>query len=137
MKDGTRSSQILTGVLMVAVGLIFLSDRMDWAWGWHLSFSRLWPVLLIVFGVGRVIVRDDIDACGPAPAGEVGVETRPAKARYRLGDGFWLVLVGVLMLLHTNHVMRLDQSWPLFIVGGGLALMFGRRRERTPRREGR
>jgi hypothetical protein len=137
MKGDTRSSQILMGVLMVAVGLIFLSDQMGWVLGWHLSFSRLWPLLLIVLGVGRVIVHDDVEVTGQALPGDAGVGTTPTQRRYRLGDGFWLVLVGTLLLMHTNHVMRLDQSWPLFIVGGGLALILGGRRSRKPRREGR
>jgi hypothetical protein len=120
---------VTTGLLLIAIGLLFFADRQGWAWGWHLSFGRLWPVLLIVLGISKVIVP--VQRKISDPSGQPGVTVR----RYRLGSGFWLVAVGVLMLLHVNHVARLDQSWPLFIVAGGLSMMFGDNRKTRRRRE--
>jgi len=127
--DRNRSSQVTTGLLMIALGLLFFADRQGWAWGWHLSFGRLWPVLLIVLGITKVIVPIERTLTG-AP-GQPTVTVR----RYRLGSGFWLVAVGVLMLMHVNHVMSLRESWPLFIVAGGLSMMFGDNRKSRRRRE--
>jgi hypothetical protein len=127
--ERNRSSQVTTGLLLIALGLLFFADRQGWAWGWHLSFARLWPVLLIVLGVSKVIVP--VERKITDSSGQAGVTVR----RYRLGSGFWLVAVGVLMLLHVNHVLRLDQSWPLFIVAGGLSMMFGDNRKTRRRRE--
>lgn len=134
-----RSSQALTGVVLVVLGVLFLIDRMGWQWGLHLSFGHLWPILLIVAGIGtamtdretEVRVTRDVDG---KPQTEVQV-----KSRRRLGDGLFLVLVGVLMLLHVNHKVSLTQSWPLFVVAGGLSILFGRSgcNGRRARREGR
>lgn len=128
--EGRRSSQMTTGILLIVLGLLFFADRQGWSWGWSLSFARLWPVLLIVLGISKVIVPIE-DTITDALTGQPGVKVR----RYRLGSGFWLVAVGVLMLLHVNHVLRLDQSWPLFIVFGGLSIMFGDDRKRRRRKE--
>jgi hypothetical protein len=111
------------------LGLLFFADRQGWAWGWHLSFGRLWPLLLIVSGITRVIVP--IERTVTDPSGQPGVTVR----RYRLGSGFWLVAIGGLMLLHVNRVLSLRESWPLFIVAGGLSMMFGDDRKTRRRKE--
>jgi cell wall-active antibiotic response 4TMS protein YvqF len=137
--EAKRSSQALTGVILIVLGLIFLVDRMGWQWGWYLSFGRLWPLLLIVAGIGTALTDRDTgtvlsrDAAGQPQTGA------PPKSRRRYGDGFFLMLVGVLMLLHVNHVLYMSQSWPLFVVAGGLSMIFGRSRRgrRRSRWEGR
>ena len=129
-----RWSSIVTGALLVVLGAIFLIDRVGWQWGWHLSFARLWPVLLIVAGIGTSLSHVDQVA---APGGSETGAT-PVRRRRRYGDGVFLTLVGVLMLLHVNHWLRLQQSWPLFVVAAGLSMVFGGgRRERRSRRDGR
>jgi hypothetical protein len=37
-------------------------------------------------------------------------------------------MVGVIFLLDQNGVFRIQDSWPLFVVAAGLAMIFGRRR---------
>jgi hypothetical protein len=127
--ERNRSSQVTTGLLLIALGLLFFADRQGWAWGWHLSFGRLWPLLLIVSGITRVIVP--VERTITDQSGQAGVTVR----RYRLGSGFWLVAIGALMLLHVNRVLSLRESWPLFIVAGGLSMMFGDDRKTRRRRE--
>lgn len=109
--DRRHESQVLTGVVMIVLGLIFLGDRLDVVP--RLDFARLWPVLLIVIGVGSLISRRE-DA--------------------RHGSGGWLIFVGALFLLNSYRVLTLHQSWPLFIVAGGVSMIFARDREsKTPR----
>jgi hypothetical protein len=37
-----------------------------------------------------------------------------------------------MLLAHENHWLSFRDSWPLFIVAGGLALIFGRGRRLPP-----
>jgi peptidoglycan/LPS O-acetylase OafA/YrhL len=123
----SRGTEVVWGVALIALGLMFFADRQGWAWGWHLGFSRLWPLLLIVMGLPRLIASE------PDPAWSGG-SGQPEARRYVLGSGFWMVLIGVLMMLHVNQVLYLSQSWPLFIVGVGVGMVFGGDRHRGRRR---
>jgi hypothetical protein len=98
--DGSRG--IVPGLVLITLGLLFLAERLNVGSGWRVE--HLWPVLLIVAGIGRMIVP---------------------RADGHRGGGMWLALTGVLLLLHQTHVMPLERSWPLFIVGGGLSIIFG------------
>jgi hypothetical protein len=40
--------------------------------------------------------------------------------------GLTTILVGIIFLLHTFDVFTIDQSWPLFLVVGGVSLMLSR-----------
>jgi len=129
LERGRRSSQALTGVLLIVLGGLFLIDRMGDQWGWHLSFHHLWPVLLIVAGLGVMFSHQDSEIkATTAPDGTVLHDQKVSGRRY--GDGFFLTLVGVLMLAHMNRWMLLSQSWPLFIVAAGVSMIFGRGRGR-------
>lgn len=108
--DRHSRSQVLSGVLLIVLGLVFLGDRLDVLPA--LDMGRLWPLILIVLGVGHLVF--------------------PREDGRRSGG--WFVFVGVLFLLHNYRVLTLHQSWPLFIVAGGLSILFGRSREtRMPR----
>jgi hypothetical protein len=96
----TRGSHIGPGVALIAVGLILLAAKQhliapDYVW-------RFWPVILIVLGFGRFLAKSD-------------------DGRH-LG-GLSTILIGVIFLLHTFGVLYIDQSWPLFIVVGGVSLI--------------
>ena len=101
--DRKQRSQITTGLLLIALGLILLAHRL--ALLPQMDLHRLWPVFLLILGAARVY----------AP-GEDG----------RRGGGAWMIFLGILFLLHTYSVFRLSQSWPLFIVAGGVSILFGR-----------
>jgi hypothetical protein len=117
--DRKQRSQAMTGILMITVGLIFLAERLDLAAG--LDMSRLWPLFPIVFGIGRVITADDED-----------------RRRHGRFSGLWFVFVGAVFLLHNYGVMPIAQSWPLFIVAGGVSILLGRRAADTsPAQEGK
>jgi hypothetical protein len=124
-----RTSQVMTGVLMVVLGTIFLADQLGDAYGWRLSFRRLWPLLLIVAGLGMQFVHRDIEIIVTAGNGEVRREFR--RRRESGNGGLFLMLVGVLLLAHMNRWLMLWDSWPLLIVAGGLSIMFSRGHDRS------
>lgn len=92
--------KLATGLFLVALGAVFLLDRLHW-WDSH-ELVRYWPLWLIGFGAIRVAY--------------------PRRGRSRLA-GFWPILIGSILLMHTLDIMRMDDSWPLFIVAGGLLMM--------------
>jgi len=102
MRD--ERSGIGTGIVLIAVGLLFMADRQG-----IVNFRQLWPAILIVMGLVTMLFPND------ARRGRRG----------RAGGGMWLVLVGSLLLANQNHWLMFRDSWPLFIVAGGLALIFG------------
>lgn len=96
----TRGPSIAPGLVLVAIGLMFLAAKQ------HLIapgyVGRLWPVILLVLGFGRFMSKSDDGK--------------------HLG-GLTTILIGIILLLHTFDVFRLGQSWPLFLVVGGLSLI--------------
>jgi hypothetical protein len=99
-----QTSQVATGLMLILLGLVFLGQRLDIVP--NLDLMRVWPVFLLVTGLVRFFEpRED----------------------GRRGGGAWMIFLGVLFLLHTYDIFRLDDSWPLFIVAGGVSILFGRR----------
>ena len=125
-------SSIGTGIIMITVGLLFMADRQG-----ILSFHQLWPVILIVLGATMLLFpREPMNISVGGGALDNGRSALRAarRQRSRVSGALWMILVGVLLLANQNHWMSFQQSWPLFIVAGGLALIFGniRRSSTTP-----
>ena len=91
-----RGERSVGGLILIVIGVIFLGERMDWGLQWHMS--RLWPLILVALGAMQIASR-------------------------RLGAGFWLVFLGGIFLLNQNHILMLHDSWPLFIVAGGVGML--------------
>ena len=110
--DSRQSSQLTIGLVVIAVGLIMLAGQFGDRWDWN--FSRLWPVVFVMLGIGRLVRTDG--------------EPR--------SSALWMFFLGGIFLLHTFRVLTLSHSWPLFIVAGGLSMMFHRDgdRDRNKRR---
>ncbi len=109
--DNRQASQLTTGVLVISIGVLLLAGQLDVSW----HFSRLWPVILIVIGLGRYL---GTDAAG------------------RRGSGFWFLFVGAIFLLNNYRVFRLHDSWPLFIIAAGVMMMVGRKNDSRRRGPG-
>ena len=107
MRKRERKSSMTSGLILIALGTIFLAEQMgaDWRWGLH----RNWPVLLLVIGVAQLVVQ----------RGE------------SIRGGLWLLFLGTLFMLHTWGIVPLGRSWPLFIIAGGVSIMLSR----GPRRD--
>ena len=97
-----QASHMTMGLVVVAVGLIMLAGQLDWDW----NFGRLWPVILIVIGVGKFLTRSEDS----------------------LASGVTFLFLGGIFLMHTFRIFTLSHSWPLFIVMGGLSMIIGRGR---------
>ena len=108
--ESQRSSGITAGLVLVVIGLVLLGDQLNVAPNW--SMRRLWPAILVAVGFGNALRR----------------ETR--------AFGVWLLFVGGLFLAHTHRVLSIRDTWPLFIVAFGVALLIGAWSGRTSRTEG-
>ena len=100
--DSKQASQVTTGLVVVAIGLMMLAGQFDSTWAW--DFGRLWPLIFVVIGAGRLLSS----------------ESR--------GSGAWFLFLGGIFLMHTYRIMSLGRSWPLFIVLAGLSIMFPKSR---------
>jgi hypothetical protein len=89
------------GIILIVVGVIFLGERMGWGVAWNMG--RLWPLILIALGAVQLYAR-------------------------RYGGALWMFFLGGIFLLHMNHILRLHDAWPLFIVVAGLGMLFGKSR---------
>ena len=108
--ESRRASGITAGLVLVVIGLVLLGDQLDLTPNWHMR--RLWPAILVAVGVGNALGR----------------ETR--------AFGVWMLFVGGLFLGHTHRVLSIRDTWPLFIVAFGVALLIGAWSGRTSRTEG-
>jgi len=95
--DSKQASQMTTGLVVVAIGLMLLAGQFDSTWGF--DFGRLWPLIFIFLGLGRL-------------------------ASPERGSAVWFLFLGGIFLLHTFRVVSLRDSWPLFIVAAGVSMMF-------------
>ena len=103
--DSKQASQVTTGLIVVAIGLMMLAGQFDT--GWSVDFHRLWPLIFIVIGAGKLLSS----------------ESR--------GSAAWFLFLGGIFLMHTYRIMSLGKSWPLFVVVAGLSIMFPKSRRRS------
>ena len=93
--EDERRSQVVTGLTFVTVGALLASQQiLHWN---ALEFSQLWPIIVIAVGVHKTWR---------------GLEQRDGTA----GWGISLMLNGIILLMHTENVLPIGRSWPLFIV---------------------
>jgi hypothetical protein len=92
--------QMTTGAVLLTLGVILLANALDVRHVW-----RAWPVVFFLAGVPRLLA-------GPTP-----------DDRW---NGISLVGTGTVFLLHTTSLLRLRDSWPLFLIGFGISLLIRR-----------
>ena len=96
--DSKKASQVTTGLVVIAIGLMMLVGQFDSSWAW--DFGRMWPIVFVVLGIGRLMTREG------------------------LASALWFLSLGAIFFMHTYGVMRLGRSWPLFIVLAGMSMLF-------------
>jgi drug/metabolite transporter (DMT)-like permease len=131
--DDRSGSGYAIGIMLLALGGLFFLDRVgfEWGWHWHPTFDRMWPVLLIVAGLTRFMYGSRSRTVTITNANG----TRVVHQHDRMAGGVWMLLIGVMCLLNQNDWLTFDQSWPLFIMAGGAAILLGRGSSRRVRRE--
>jgi hypothetical protein len=107
-EEGGNGGRVVAGLVIVVVGVAMLMDRTGIAdMSLHLS-GRYWPVILIVLGLARLF----------------DPPRRHGRPSYRSGG--WLLWIGLWGLVSEFHAFGLDYdtSWPLLVIGAGLAMMW-------------
>jgi len=99
-----RRKDLVTGGLLIVIGGLFLAANLEVIP--DVNFARLWPLVLVVIGLGQLVA--------PGEDGRFG--------------GVTLLLIAGIFLAHNYHVVRLHDSWPMFIAIAGLSVIFGSRR---------
>ena len=114
-----RAAGIVTGLVLVALGLMLALDRMNVAP--IDNIARVWPIAVIGAGAAKVW-----DSWGtPAAGSGIGL----------IMTGLWFLAVNFRIFGMTYH-----NAWPLLIVGVGISIMwraFLEERGGPGRREGR
>jgi hypothetical protein len=99
-----RRGQVVAGATFVIVGVLLASRQIL---HWHeLEFDQIWPIIVIAVGVHKTWM---------------GVGRRDGTA----GWGISLMLNGTILLMHTEHILPISRSWPLFIVAHGIGMLLG------------
>ena len=98
----TTRKQIMWGLVLIAVGVIFLLDRadlLDASTIWH-----YWPLLLVVAGINQTIGY-------------------PSAREFK--SGLWTIFVGLWLFAAHEQLFGLTyaNSWPLFLLMAGLQLV--------------
>ena len=112
-----NAERMVIGLATMGLGLALLLGQ----FGGLVVASRLWPLLLIALGIGKLLTPP-VAACDPDRAllGKHGALVRGHRAR----RGGWLIVGGVWLLLDQLRIVRAGDSWPLLLVVLGLAMVW-------------
>lgn len=99
-----QRKQMMWGLVLILVGLVFLLDRMDIFDASEIW--RYWPLLLVVAGINQTIGY-------------------PSAKEFT--NGLWTVFIGLWLFAVFEGFLGLTfrNSWPLFILMWGVQLVLG------------
>jgi len=103
-KHRVRRGGFLMGTLIILIGVLFLLQNMNVIYVDRIG--RFWPVLLIAFGVSRIVER---------------------RFRWSLFGGIGFIVVGVLLLLGNLGYIAgntWNYIWPVLLIAWGLQMLF-------------
>jgi cell wall-active antibiotic response 4TMS protein YvqF len=100
-KEPVDRSHVTLGVIVMALGLLFLMDKLEIVQ--RALLGLFWPGVLVAWGFMRIVWPS-------RPGREVG--------------GVWIALVGGLLMLDQLSIVRMGESWPLFVIIGGMLMIF-------------
>lgn len=94
---------VVTGVAIVMIGVVLLFAQLGIL---HLqSLWRYWPVFFIIVGISKLV--------------------ESTEASQRAWGGMIALIGGLLLANNLGHFRYgIDQLWPLFVIAGGLAMLF-------------
>lgn len=90
---------LAAGLGLVALGLLFLFDRLQMA-DVHYLLRHYWPLIIVFIGGVKLL-------------------------RGRIWNGLWLVVVGLWLQIATLHLfgMTFSSSWPLLLIALGAGMI--------------
>jgi len=103
-KPSIFSPQFILGILIIAVGVVFMLDNMDIIYAG--DFLRYWPVLLIAYGITKV--------------------SQSSKSSGQI-FGWVLIVIGALKMLDVLNLInfRIGDWWPVILIVIGLNFLRG------------
>ncbi len=104
---------LFTGLILIAVGILFLLDRLDVA-NFGFIAHHYWPLIVVAFGVRHLL-------------------------RGRTWNGLWFIVIGSWLQVSVLRLFGLTfgSSWPLLLIAYGAGMILramidsARRREPT------
>jgi len=107
-------------IWLIGLGLFFLLANLH-VFG-PFPAHHLVPFFLIGLGVWLFVRR----MTSPVPLLPDAAADHRLRIFHALRGSIWIILVGVLFLLDTEHILRWGRSWPLFIITAGVMQMLKR-----------
>jgi predicted membrane protein len=102
MSDARNQGRIFWGLLLIALGALFLFAQMNW-WSFGNVVEHFWPVIFILLGISMLISGNF----------------------KKVGSGIFFILFGTFVLLLKWNVFHSVSRylWPLAIIGAGLWIL--------------
>jgi len=100
-EDPVDRRHVAFGIIVMALGLLFLMDKLEIVQ--QAVLGLLWPGVFVAWGFKRIVWPS-------RPGREIG--------------GVWIALTGGLLMLDQLSIVRLRESWPLFVIIGGMLMIF-------------
>ncbi|HEV2646027.1 MAG TPA: B-box zinc finger protein [Acidobacteriaceae bacterium] len=105
-------------IWLIALGVLFLIGRSSI---FHFRAHVFAPILMIGFGVWLFVSRMMSTGHGLQDDGTQYYRWRIAHAVH---SSMWIVLTGVIWLLDALHIFSWSRSWPLYLIGAGVLMVF-------------
>lgn len=102
MKQSPWNAQLVIGLIIIAVGVLFIMDNLDMMYAWDIL--KYWPAILIIVGVVKL--------------------TESHASRFWAGA---FIVVGSLLLMDRMDFIdfRLHDWWPLILIAVGGSILWG------------
>jgi hypothetical protein len=121
-RSSYRPGVVAAGGVLMALGIAMVLDstgKIDIRVG-----QLIGPLVLIALGAAILFDRGGV-VYGRRVRGEDGQVRMRARRRGNPAGGFWLIGIGVWMMVSQMHVFGLsfNNSWPLFIILSGIMMV--------------
>jgi len=102
--NSLKQPRVVIGSVLIVLGLVFVSMNLGFIES--VPFSRFWPVVVILIGIGKLVQSDN--------------------ARERWG-GAWLILLGLWLQVSVLKLFGLSfhNSWPILLIIWGVYIAGG------------